>query len=68
MKSLFIFDNALTQFVLSKLFSGKSSGNQYVGRDIFSRKRQKLRQCIADAVFPDIEKFSLKGLGTVFVQ
>ncbi|MED6134739.1 hypothetical protein PIB30_039741 [Stylosanthes scabra] len=39
-----------------------SQGNQNVHENIFSRKRQKLRQCIADTLFPNNkEKFSLKG-------
>ncbi|XP_057427551.1 uncharacterized protein LOC130720868 isoform X3 [Lotus japonicus] len=41
------------------------SGNQYANGEIFSRKREKLRQCIADVLIPDIEKLSSKGLGTV---
>ncbi|MED6183429.1 hypothetical protein PIB30_037775 [Stylosanthes scabra] len=37
-------------------------GNQNVQGNIFSRKRQKLRQCIADTLFPNNkEMFSLKG-------
>lgn len=42
-----------------------TSGNQYANGEIFSRKREKLRQCIADVLIPDIEKLSSKGLGTV---
>ncbi|CAK8571685.1 unnamed protein product [Lathyrus sativus] len=40
-------------------------GNQNEDGDIFSRKRQKLRQCVADTLFPDTEKLCSKGLDIV---
>ncbi|XP_073223815.1 uncharacterized protein [Cicer arietinum] len=42
-------------------------GNQYEDGDIFSRKRQKLRQFVADALFPDTEKLCSKGFDIVSV-
>ncbi|XP_020971344.1 uncharacterized protein LOC110268786 isoform X3 [Arachis ipaensis] len=43
----------------------KSSGNQNVHGNIFCRKRQKLRQCVADTLFLNKEEFSLKGLDDI---
>ncbi|CAI8602758.1 unnamed protein product [Vicia faba] len=40
-------------------------GNQNEGGDIFSRKRQKLRQCVADTLFLDKQKLCSKGLDIV---
>ncbi|KAK2401422.1 hypothetical protein QL285_051020 [Trifolium repens] len=42
-----------------------NEGNQYDDGEIFSRKRQKLRQCVADTLFPDTEKPCSKGLDIV---
>ncbi|MCH82659.1 hypothetical protein A2U01_0003470, partial [Trifolium medium] len=44
-----------------------NEGNQYDDGEIFSRKRQKLRQCVADTLFPDTEKPCSKGLDIVSV-
>ncbi|PNY17927.1 hypothetical protein L195_g014683 [Trifolium pratense] len=41
------------------------AGNQYAHGEIFSRKRQKLRQCAADTLFPDTEKPCSKGFDIV---
>ncbi|XP_058746615.1 uncharacterized protein LOC131619541 [Vicia villosa] len=40
-------------------------GNQNEDGDIFSRKRQKLRQCVADTLFLNTEKLCSKGLDIV---
>jgi len=45
----------------------KSSGNLHVHGEVFARKRQKLQQCVADALFTDTEKLCSKGLGTVLI-
>ncbi|CAL0299632.1 unnamed protein product [Lupinus luteus] len=39
----------------------KPQGNQFMHGEIFSRKRQKLHQCVADTLFPDTEKLCSKG-------
>ncbi|KAE9619420.1 hypothetical protein Lalb_Chr02g0152931 [Lupinus albus] len=42
-------------------------GNQFMHGETFSRKREKLHQCVADALFPDTEKLCSKGHGIVSV-
>ncbi|KAL5149083.1 hypothetical protein HKD37_13G036002 [Glycine soja] len=37
------------------------SGNLHVHGEVFARKRQKLQQCVADALFTDTEKLCSKG-------
>ncbi|KAK7345699.1 hypothetical protein VNO77_16309 [Canavalia gladiata] len=36
-------------------------GNRYAHGEVFSRKREKLRQCVADALFTNKEKLCSKG-------
>ncbi|RDX88686.1 hypothetical protein CR513_29694, partial [Mucuna pruriens] len=46
---------------VKQLLCVKSSGNQHVHGEVFARKRQKLQQCVADALFTDTEKLFSKG-------
>ncbi|XP_029124602.1 uncharacterized protein LOC109818126 [Cajanus cajan] len=48
-------DNFKPQQILSH------EGNQHARGEVFSRKRQKLRQCVADVLFTDTEKLCSKG-------
>ncbi|KAJ1416840.1 hypothetical protein SESBI_16995 [Sesbania bispinosa] len=43
----------------------KPQGNQYMHGEIFSRKRQKLRQCVADALFTATDKLCSERLDIV---